>query len=168
MVNDPTTERSPIISSHPTNSEEPLPQRIPRRQKKTEGSQLSNSIESLPQLESTAEEIDYNSYLLISPRDFPRLQDSNTQTAEPNFIPEGLVIQFQNLQVPPQDTLLIAVRITESPSNETLTALIDTGAAVSLITSKVYQSINQIQHIIAALKELEKIYFQLSVLFQFP
>ncbi|KAL7635049.1 UNVERIFIED_CONTAM: hypothetical protein RMT77_014034 [Armadillidium vulgare] len=52
------------------------------------------------------------------------------------------IIQFQTLQIPPKDTLLVGVFIKDSNQDNLLTALVDTGAAGSLITSKTYNLLN--------------------------
>ena len=52
------------------------------------------------------------------------------------------IIQFQTLHIPPKDTLLVGVLIRDSNQDKLLTALVDTGAAGSLITFKTYNLLN--------------------------
>lgn len=183
---DPSTEVSQNTSQSPVYNNSPQPQRPPRKSKAAEGSQLLTNPadevsddDSIPELESTAEEIPFSDYIPVPPRtpivqepemnvDSPRPtslypdlstinqndppivgeSDSPIVSSEDppiQLIPEGPMIELHAVKAP-QDTLLIGVSIPNSPQDSVLTALVDTGAAVSLLASRHYQTLDPSQH----------------------
>ncbi|KAB7503019.1 Longitudinals lacking protein-like [Armadillidium nasatum] len=130
------------------------PQRM-KTSSPTDGSPLLYPLEDNPKIETP----DISSFdtiavtpespsiiKLIEPSsidDFTTLtSNSNSLTPKTNSSISNSIIQFHTLQVPPKDTLLVGVFIKDSKQDKLLTALVDTGAAGSLITSKTYSLLN--------------------------